>query len=279
MCLAVGALAADEPRGMLWSVKGTRNSVYLVGSIHMLRPSDATLPRPVRDAYARARTIVMEMDLATALGDGMLGAMMGAGTLPAGQTLEGALGPVAYAKFSAFARTHNFDPAMMNRFQPWLAAMMVMQLQVQSLGYAPDAGVDMQLGKSAVADHKRIIGLETLAQQLSLFSSMTLAQQRNFLLYTMADADRAAAQLEQMVGAWQRGDAEALERIGEREIREFPDVARTLVADRNRAWLPAIERVLGESDDALVVVGALHLVGPDGIVALLRRKGYVVVQQ
>jgi uncharacterized protein YbaP (TraB family) len=279
MSLAVLAHAADEPRGMLWAVKGARSTVYLLGSIHMLRQSDRGFPRQVLEAYQRARTIVMEVDLEKALGDGMLGTMIGAGTLPAGQSLEGALGPIAYAKFRTFAQARNFEPAMMSRFQPWLAAMMVTQLQLQSLGFAPDAGIDVQVAKSAAVDGKRVIGLETIEQQLSFFSGMTLIQQRDFLLYTMAESDRAPAQLDQMVSAWQRGDVASLERVTAKSLHEFPDIGRRLVADRNRAWMPAIERVIAGGDDALVVVGALHLVGPDGIVELLRRKGYDVQQR
>ena len=116
-------------------------------------------------------------------------------------------------------------------------------------------------------------------EQLGLFSHMSLDQQRRFLLYCLEDADDSAEEMNEIVSAWHRGDTAKLERLLGEGMEKFPDLYRTLTTDRNRKWLPRIETMLHEKQDYLIIVGALHLVGKDGLVALLERQGYKVQQQ
>ncbi|HXN11118.1 MAG TPA: TraB/GumN family protein, partial [Steroidobacteraceae bacterium] len=113
---------------------------------------------------------------------------------------------------------------------------------------------------------------------LGLFAHLSLQQQSRFLLYTLDDTDDAARQVDTVVDAWRRGDTVALERLLGESYAEFPELYRLLTTDRNRRWLPTVLGLLHESQDYLVIVGALHLVGKDGIVDLLRQGGYEVVQ-
>jgi uncharacterized protein YbaP (TraB family) len=269
---------ADENLHTLWAVKGNHNTVYLLGSVHALKSADSDLPPEAMRAYASAKALVMEIDLNDVSADKRLGAMLDLEALPAGQTLESALGPDAYGKFVARAKVLGLDPGFVSHFQPWFAATMLDQLALARLGLDPESGVDRQLAKRAQADHKDIIGLETVEEQMGMLAHLSLDDQRHYVLQSLDDVDQASSQLDAMVAAWRRGDTKALEQLLGSALKEFPDLYSKLTTDRNRKWLPTITGLLKDDRDYLVVVGALHLVGKDGLVALLQRGGYEVVQ-
>jgi uncharacterized protein YbaP (TraB family) len=274
-CLAAHA---DGALHTLWKVKGQYNTVYLLGSVHVLKPGDHSLPEEALRAYAAAGALVMEIDLNTDGPENLREADLALETLPPGETLAQVLGPETYSVFAAHAKPLGLEPEFFSRLQPWFAAMTLVQLELNSLGFDAGSGVDEQLAKRAAADHKPIIALETFDQQLGFFAHMPMPQQRQFLLYSLQDADDTPAEVDAMVRAWRTGDTKTLEHLMSGEFAKFPDLFRLLATDRNRDWLPRIDALLKERKDYLVVVGALHLVGGNGLVEMLRARGYEVVQ-
>jgi uncharacterized protein YbaP (TraB family) len=270
---------ADGERHTFWSIKGQYNTVYLLGSVHVLKSDDHDLPAESLRAYAAAGSLVMELNLNDAAPEKVLAAGLSGEELPAGQTLASTLGPEAYAKLTAHLQPLGLDPQFFEQMQPWFVALTLEQLELARLGFDPDSGVEAQFTRRAQADHKPIIALETMDEQLGLFSHMSLDQQRRFLLYCLEDADDSAGEMNEIISAWHRGDTVKLERLLGEGMEKFPDLYRTLTTDRNRKWLPRIETMLHERQDYLIIVGALHLVGKDGVVALLERQGYKVQQQ
>lgn len=261
----------------LWAVKGKHNTVYLFGSVHLLRSEDGTLPQDVLRAYDRAAAVVMEADI----GDmgGVQTALMERAMLPAGRTLAGVLGPQLHGRFSAVAKPLGIDLDLMMSFQPWFAITLLEAAKLSSLGYEPDAGIEMQLATRARADGKRVIGLETIAEQVSVLGGMSLEQQRDFVAGELDDLERSRETIDGLVAAWRRGDVQAIEASSAGTLKAYPGVYRRIVVDRNRKWMSTLTRLLDEPNDYLVVVGVLHLVGRDGVVELLQRSGYSVVQQ
>jgi hypothetical protein len=276
--VAASAAWADGAHHSLWVVKGHGNQLVLLGSVHVLKPDDSQLPPEALQAYARATALVMELDLNALKPEDMMLSMATLGALPPEQTLQQELGPALYARFAAQARADGLDAALLEHLQPWMAALMLDQAQMARLGYETAAGVDQQFAQRAAADHKRIIGLETVDEQLGLFAQLSREQQQHYLRYTLDEHDRAAGELKAMVAAWQAGDTRTLERLLTEGFEDFPDLFRTLTTERNRRWLQTLEPLLNGTQDYLVVVGALHLVGKDGLVALLRERGYSVEQ-
>ena len=138
---------------LFWEVKGRHNTVYLLGSVHMLRAPDSALPVEILDAYSRSGALVMELDLNEARAEALLGSDLELAMLPEGQSLSGVLGPELYAEFLAKARSLDLDPALAERFQPWFAALLVEQQALARSGFEADAGVDMQMAQRAEADH------------------------------------------------------------------------------------------------------------------------------
>jgi len=271
-CLAAG-------RHCLWEVRGQHNTVYLLGSVHMLRIADSALPPPILAAYSRSSSLMMELDLNEAGADALAGDEMEATLLPESESLSSVLGPELYRAFEARARPLGLEPAVTERFQPWFAALMIQQLALAQSGFEAGAGIDMQMAQRAQADHKPVIALETIAEQLGYFSNLSLEQQRQFLRATLKGLDTERGDMAGLVSAWQNGDTGELERLMHKDAQESPELFRQLTTERNRRWLPKIAALLDDSHDYLVIVGAMHLVGDDGIVQLLRRQGRVVEQQ
>lgn len=279
LALVQTASAADSApaRHALWSLQGKTNTVYLLGSVHFLKPSDE-LPGAIDAAYRDAERLVMEIDMDDLDPIAAQQTTLDLGLLPDGKTLESELGSEAYQQVSKQARAIGIDPALLNRFRPWLAAMTLVQLQLMKQGLDPQSGVEQRLTARAVADHKEITGLETLQQQLGMLAGLSPEQQREFLLYSVEDAEHAAEEIDELIGAWRNGDTAVLARLLAEGFDKYPDLYRPLTVDRNRQWLGRIEDLLKAQDDYLVVVGTLHLVGKDSVIDLLESKGHSVTQ-
>lgn len=277
--VASGAASAaqSEPRHALWSLKGKTNTVYLLGSVHFLKPTDQ-LPAAVDAAYRDAEQLVMEIDMDDLDPLIVQQTTLELGLLPEGRTLESELGAQMYARVAAQARTIGLDPALLNRFRPWLAAMTLVQFQLMKQGLNPESGVEQRLTARATADNKEITGLETIEQQLGLLAGLPADQQREFLMYSVEDAENAAQEIDELLAAWRGGDTDVLGRLLAEGFDKYPDLYRPLTIDRNRQWIGRIESLLDDSGDYLVVVGALHLVGKESVIDLLENKGHKVRQ-
>jgi uncharacterized protein len=275
---ASGIAHADEQRHPLWRVKGKSNQVFLLGSMHFL-PSSEKLPDVMDKAYAEAERLVMEIDMDDM--DPMTATMttMQLGMLPEGKSLQELLGPQNAAQLDKSAQTMGIDAAMLSRFKPWLAAMTVSQLMLMKKGFNPQDGVEMRFVARAAQDNKEITGLETIEEQLHLFADLTDKDQAAYLMYTLEELDTSDAEIEQMITAWRRGDSSELDKSGTKDFEKFPKLYRSLTVDRNKRWIAPIEKMLQANDDYLVIVGALHLVGKEGVVELLKQRGFKVEQQ
>jgi len=279
IALASFGARASDAHHIFWEVKGAHNTVYLLGSVHMLKAADGTLPAEVLEAYRRSQSLVMELDLSEAgSADFLAGTDFAQVLLPEDKTLSQVLGPKLQASFVAHAKAVGLDPTTTERFQPWFAAILLEQLTLVHSGYAAESGVDMQLTQSANADHKPIVALETASEQMGYFSRLPLEEQANFLGFTLRDLDSSDNDPAAVIRAWKLGDVHELERLFQQESADSPELMRQLTSERNRKWLPRIKALLDDDHDDMVVVGAMHLIGNDGLVALLKGQGFNPVQ-
>lgn len=274
-CIAQNAMA--DPA--IWSVQGRHNTLYLLGSVHFL-PADQALPANIATVYRQAEMLLMEIDMDDLDMAQTQQTMLTLGLLPPGDSLRQRLDGRAYAKLQQLAGSLGLDAAMLDRFQPWLAALTLEQLQLARMGLQAESGVEQQLLLMAKKDRKEISGLETLQQQIEILAGFSAEQQRQLLLYSLDDMEQSDAQVQALVAAWRDGDVAALERQLQAELRDFPQIYRALTVERNRRWLTVLKPLLEQSrDDYLVAVGALHLVGDDSVLELLRQAGYRVMRR
>lgn len=274
--LALGLLGclSAEAASPVWAIRGAHNTVYLAGSIHLLPEADAGLPPAFARAYADSARLVMEIDLGSLDPGEALGALLQHGGLPEGTSLREVAGAQRYARASAAAAALDLPAASVDHEAPWMVALQLTELEYARLGFDPEQGVEQQLLRRAHADHKTTGGLESLADEMGVFEALTPAAQLRFLDMVLDDLDDTGNETHAVLAAWRRGDTTQLGTLLAAEYRSFPALYDALVMDRNRHWLPEIERLLKGDGNCLVVVGALHLVGKGGLLEALRKDGF-----
>ena len=284
--LLAGCAGAQPPTPALWRVSDADNSLYLLGSFHLLKPDDYPLSATVQAAFKDAEAVLFELPpqemgapaTATAMARAALRGDGKTLTEEIGPELDGTLGNWASANSDALAKSGLSAP-LLQRFEPWFVALLISNIEMAKLGLDPALGLDIHFVAEAAQAGKPGAGLETGAQQIALLDGMSADEQRQLLRESLAEADEAKARTEALHAAWRRGDDTYLWReMGLEMRRQYPALYRRINVARNEAWLPPLEARLRApgTDDTLVVVGALHLVGEDGLVAKLRAKGYRV---
>lgn len=269
-----GHAGAGAP--LIWKLTGERNTVWLMGSVHVLRESDYPLPAAYDGAYAAAETLVTEIDLDDLDPLEVQRVLTTRGLADPSESLRGLIGEDAYAAAAQKAEAIGLDINQLNAIEPWYAALTVVQLRLIGLGYDPRYGVDEHFARRAAADGKPVRGLETVDEQLAIFDELSPAMQREFLLQALDDAAAMEGELEELLAAWKNGDADYLERELLGSLKEHPALYKDLVLRRNRSWIEPVQALRRDTGDVLVIVGALHLIGDDSVVEMLRAEGFEI---
>jgi uncharacterized protein len=280
-CLTLGLLGcptAANGASPVWALHGDHNTVYLAGSVHLLKAGDAALPGGFERAYAGSRMLVMELDLGKVDQVEAAGWMMEHGMLPQGSSLRQAIGDTRYKHVTPEAERLGIPMEMVDQLAPWVLGLQLMELQYVQLGFDPESGVEEQLQHRAQSDGKSTAGLETLQEQLGVFETLSSEEQAKFLDMVVTELHDVGGDTQAVITAWRTGDAAKLAALLGDEYKQFPVLYRALVSDRNKRWVPQIEQFLKAKDNYFVIVGALHLVGDGGLLELLKRDGFKAEQ-
>ena len=275
--LANPALADGHPV-TLWRIDGASNSIYLLGSIHLLREQDHPLPTVIDTAYEDAEVIVMELDMDDLDPVYTQAAFNRAGVLRDGRTLKDLMGDELYAEAERAAQVVDIPIELLAQSEPWLAAMTVELMALYRIGFNPMYGVEMTMTTRAVSDGKPIEGLETVDEQLSFLDGLPLNVQNEMLLQTLRESAGLREQIDELIEAWRHGDLATLDSGLLESIAAESELHDVLIVQRNRRWVDAILEWLDDEQDYLLVVGALHLVGDDGVPTLLEQRGVGIKQ-
>jgi uncharacterized protein YbaP (TraB family) len=270
---------ADTALHSLWEVHGKHNTVYLLGSIHVLRQSDYPLAPAVLDAYRNAKSLLMEINLEEIDTEQLQAEMLASAMLPDGKTLPAILGQGRYARAQGLAREVGLELSTFDEFAPWFAAEAISQMQLTQLGFAPQSGIEMYFLDRARADGKTVGGLETAHDQIALFQNLSMNAQADYLLSSLEQAHDLPKQVDEMVHAWQRGDTGWFENQLKSELGSDPALYQSLLVARNRKWIARIEGLLNDDKNYLVIVGTGHLVGRDSVIDLLKKDGIGAAQR
>jgi hypothetical protein len=281
LVLTMSLSSTAEERGhpvSMWKLDGETNTVYLLGSVHLLRADDHPLPTIIDEAYEEAETLVMELDMDDVDPVEAQSLVSELGLIQDDRSLSDLMGPERYAEAEALAKSAEIPLTMLGKSEPWLAAITVEQLMLARIGFNPLFGIENHLMDKAAGDNKEIIGLETIREQLEFLDTMSLESQRALLLQSLKESVDIQKIMDELVHAWRHGDIAFMEDNMLDEMKQYPELYRTIVVDRNLDWLRKIEELLDDEDDYLIVVGALHLIGEDGVPALLSKRGHEVQQ-
>ena len=279
-CVTLSAsVRADGPLHALWELHGKHNTVYILGSIHVLRPSDYPLAPAVLNAYGNANSILMEVNLAEIDLQGMQTELLASARLPEGKTLQGIMGDARYQRAQVLAREVGVDLGIFDAFAPWFAAEAISQLQLQQLGFQPQSGVEMFFLQRARTDGKSVAGLETVHDQIALFNALSMDEQADYLVSSLEEAHDLPKEVGAMVHAWASGDTQWFADELKSEIGRDPVLYDSVLVARNRKWVPKIEALLNDDQNYLVIVGTAHLVGQGSVIALLKKDGIAAAQR
>jgi uncharacterized protein YbaP (TraB family) len=279
-CVALSAsVRADGPLHALWELHGKHNTVYILGSIHVLRPSDYPLAPAVLHAYSDASSILMEVNLAQIDVQRMQTELLASARLPEGKTLPGIMGDARYKRAQALAQEVGVDIGIFDAFAPWFAAEAISQLQLQQLGFQPKSGVEMFFLERARTDGKSVAGLETVHDQIALFDALSMDEQADYLVASLEEAHDLPKEVDAMVHAWASGDTQWFADQMKSEIGRDPVLYDSVLVARNRKWVPKIEALLNDDKNYLVIVGTGHLVGQGSVIALLKKDGIAAAQR
>lgn len=276
---AVSAASAQTGvRNFLWRVQNGSGVLYLAGSVHALSADVYPLNPAYQRAFDASDTLVEEIDLNEM---GLLTAapmLLSKGMYTDGRTFNQAVSKETVAMVSAKLKGTPFALDLIQSMKPWMVMLMLSAMQVQEAGLDAQLGLDKHFYDKAVAGKKTIIGLETAESQIDRFDKMPEPVQEQLLRTTLSELDTAQKELGTIVAAWRRGDTAALERTMLSGFLKYPAAYNSLIVERNRNWMPQLEKCLARTRPCFVIVGAAHLVGPDGLLKMLQQKGYKIEQ-
>ena len=280
LLLFATATCADEGNHpvSLWQVEGENNRIYILGSVHLLRETDHPIPSAIYDAYADADVVFMELDMddADPIADQVLATELG--LIQDYKTLRDLLGPEIYAQAEVLANAAQIPLQLLEKSEPWYAAVNVEIMMLMRIGFSPSYGIEYHLAEIAKRDNKEILGFETTRQQLGFLDNLSASSQQEMFMQSLADSAEMAEMMDMLVVAWHNGDIEFLEESLLNDMQQYPELNQTIVVDRNRSWAERIETLLTHQINYLIVVGTLHLVGTEGVPNLLTEQGYTVTQ-
>jgi uncharacterized protein YbaP (TraB family) len=275
---AATALAGEK--SFLWKVQSKTATAFILGSVHLAKPDIYPLPGKIEESFDKSAVLALEADPAKAQDPALLQQMLAAAAYAKGGTLKEHLSGESFALARHEIEKLGLPLDSFSRTKPWFLAMSIETLEFQRLGYDPANGIDVYFAGKA-AGKKPIAELESFDYQIRLLSGFSDREQELFLLYTIKDLATLEGDMEELMTAWRSGDTKTMEALATRTLTESPElrpIFNKLFYKRNREMTARIEQFLKEKKTVFVVVGAAHLIGKDGIIELLRGKGFMVEQ-
>ena len=273
---AIRAVPRAEGQGpAMWVVKDADSTLYLFGTVHLLRPTTAWGTDRIDAAFESADKLVLEIsnpdDQAA-----VIPLIQQHGLSPA-TPLSSLLTAEELAKLDAAGQTIGLSAAQLDPFRPWFAALTLSVAPLAKAGYDPASGVELILKARAEAAGKPVTGFETIDEQIRILAGFPQEDQLAFLRSTLEDFDTATTDLDKLVEAWATGDVEAIETVGVDPMRESSEeLYQALLVRRNTNWADQIQTELAGSGTVFIAVGAAHLVGDDSVQEILEGRGVEV---
>jgi uncharacterized protein YbaP (TraB family) len=275
--LLVLAGCAGPTGPALWHVKDADSDITLFGTVHLLPPELKWRTAAIDQAFAGADTVYFETQTDAAAQTEIATLVKALGENRPGVTLNGLLDTADQRDLEAVCVRIKIDCAYLQKARPWLAAVQISVAFVVAQGQAADAGVEHVLEVEAQRAGKTRRYFETSEQQLNFFATLPLDVEKGFLRSTLKEILQNSDDTDAMNKAWARGDTKALEGyIDDMSKEAGPEIYAALIADRNKAWAEEIDTMMKGKGKVFIAVGAAHLLGADGVPALLRAKGYKV---
>ncbi|MDX9715639.1 MAG: TraB/GumN family protein [Dissulfurispiraceae bacterium] len=276
---APASFSAEKPQNFLWRITTPNSTAYILGSIHLMKPEMYPLASAIEAAYKSSNTLIVEINLNKI--DPLKAAeiVSSNAVYSDSRTLKSSVSESTYAQAAAKLRDIGMDIEIFQKAKPWMVAVTLTDISLRRLGFDPVYGIDNYFLKKSGA--KKIIELESLESQISLFSTFSEKEQELFLIYTIRDLENLRRDMDLLIEYWRAGDAGKVEKLltsGIEKTSELQQIYRRLFTERNFSMTLKIESILKKQGTYFIVVGAGHLVGESGIINLLQKKGFRLQQ-
>jgi uncharacterized protein YbaP (TraB family) len=266
-------------KSCLWTVDTQSNRIYLLGSLHLLKPDDYPLSASINRAYKESQLLFFETDMEAMQQPAMLVKIQQLALYPEEENLLQNLDGRTRKALEKKMADLGLPLELYIRFKPWLVATDLAVQELKKLGFNPMYGIDVHFFYKAKADGKEIGFLEPAEFQINLLGNMVEQDQNDFLSQTLKDLEVVNELAGDLVRSWKDGDADRLHELLSKSFGDYPHLHDRLLIQRNKNWIKEIEAAMQLNKNVLFVVGAGHLVGPESVVDLLKKKGYQVKQQ
>jgi uncharacterized protein YbaP (TraB family) len=270
--------ASTTGKGFMWRIERDGRIGWLVGSIHVLTADYYPLPAAMERAFMRSATLMEEVDQRELATPELIAVVQQKGFYQDDRSLQTEVSPQTFAAIRARFEKLGLDIERFQRMKPWMVSLTLMGLEVRKGGFDSAHGVDRHFFEKAPRLGKKFRALETAVEQIGFLADLDTPMQEAMFREAAEGRDSESAQVTAMANAWRRGDAATLEQIILSTLKDAPKVYDAVFAQRNRAWIPKIEACLADGH-CFIVVGAGHLIGPDGLLVELEKRGYTVTQE
>ena len=261
-----------------WKVNGASNTVYLIGSIHLLKADDLPPPAAMEQAFADADVVVLETSLDSLQSPEIQQFILMRALYPEGKSLATELSDSALYLARESAAGLGLDIDRLLGFKPWFVAVTMNVLKLQQMGFNSAYGIDHYFHTKAREQGKAILGLESVRFQLGLFSELESGDQEEFLLQSIGQFEEIQAMLDSILQAWEKGDLAGIDDLLNKHFKAYHDLYDLFLVRRNHHWMQQIESFLAEDKNYLIIVGAGHLAGEEGLIRLLEQRGFTLRQ-
>jgi uncharacterized protein YbaP (TraB family) len=273
------AQTAATGKSFLWKVHSGQKVLYLAGSVHALGADSYPLSAAYESAFNSSGTLVEEINLAEAEQLAAAPLLLSKGLYTDGRTFESAVGKDTATLVATRLKTTGIPMEMIRTMKPWMVMLLITAFEAQKAGLDAALGLDKYFFDKARAASKPVLALETAESQIDRFDKMPETLQEQMLRSTLTELDSQQNSVAAMINAWKTGDAAALEKMSLSSFDGYRGAFSSLIVERNNNWVPQIEACMAKPQPCFVVVGAAHLIGPDGLLTLLKKKGYKIEQQ
>lgn len=269
-----------QGKSFLWKIESDGGSSYLLGSIHMLKKEVYPLKEVIEQAFEQTGVLAVEADVSDAKMAETGMKIIQKGMYQGEETLKDNISEKTFQMAQKKLDELGMSIDGFKKFKPWMLALTFTSMQLMKMGYNPNYGIDKYFLEKA-AGKKEIRELEGLEYQVKLFDSFSKEESETFLISNIMEADHMVKEVENMVDAWLSGDVKKMEKLLTENIKKYPGLDRAykkLLEVRNQRMVEKIITYLKSGENYFIIAGAAHMTGKEGIVQLLRDKGYTVAQ-
>ena len=276
--LFLTSVGPADAKSTLWEATSPQGTLYIQGSAHVLKAENYPLAPAIEQAYSNSTALILEVDMSEMMSPKTQQLIMGMAMLQQPDTLKTVLDPLTYERLEEAAQQAALPLAAIESFKPWFATMTLTLVKMKKMGLDESLGLDKHFYEKATADNKKVIGLESVDFQIALLDSLSDENPDDFVNRSLTELKQLEDDLTKLLTAWETGDFQTLESLINKSFKDYPEQYEKFITARNKAWVKKLRGMVNRNDTYMVVVGAGHLPGEEGVINLLKQKGFTVEQ-